>query len=819
MYGLYKTELKNLNSSRASKSKISDATKIRIKKFQINNLLSRNDLNKKIINNSLNRKLLSENYLDFMIQEKLTYADVEKIIEHYSKKIDDYKKKHEENKNLILKKKEELNNLNMKIYKDLVNHMQFKGTKIEDEKPDEEKEKIIKEIKMNEHKLEIFKDLLNQTYKTNLNLSNKYFLQNNYSKVYEEQYERYNNVYTNSINKIQAQEEKLNLLNRYFNKYKNINDSLISENVDKLNRLEYEIVLIKNNVVDFEENFAKIQEKNKRLQKMLESAKDGYNIRNYDYNIILKNYLKEYSKMFEIYEIFKVDDIQHILKQFILIKQKYNVLSSKFNKSTNKLFKLRIELTKLETNLEKIKAQTKERKQKAKIDSEKSYRDVMDIINLQKSEFNISNIDLVNEYINRENLISFCLNHLLELNKKIIFSLNNSINKSPLLAKKKFEVNKKSKLIENVNIKSLGKMTKKNLIILIINLIKKTSTKIYEITQNVIYNIYSKILEKEEEQLNEEETIEEPKFDIISTNSEIVKNIYSSQLKQIREKLRVKKQIYSRNKDNILLNQNDNNKILDNIHPLNKNLRSSFSSDNIFNPKESQIFIKKYKIISHKDLFEEYNDFKRKDPVLCNSDFSGINKKLFIDEYSNELVAENDLEKMRNEKMQKIKEASKKINKKLEEYELQKFLKKKRDNKIIISLKKKMKKTKIDEQGEEELKEYEIELSILKNELKESKIPKKFGIKLADPENNLISNRYEEIRMLELNYIKNYSDYRVEQNIFNEYFYNVRKRFNEVNKRQSIHELNSNSLSTRNLINNKKIRKNFSIVLPKIDYK
>ena len=436
MYGLYKTELKNLNSSRASKSKISDATKIRIKKFQINNLLSRNDLNKKIINNSLNRKLLSENYLDFMIQEKLTYADVEKIIEHYSKKIDDYKKKHDENKNLILKKKEELNNLNMKIYKDLVNHMQFKGTKIEDEKPDEEKEKIIKEIKMNEHKLEIFKDLLNQTYKTNLNLSNKYFLQNNYSKVYEEQYERYNNVYTNSINKIQAQEEKLNLLNRYFNKYKNINDSLISENVDKLNRLEYEIVLIKNNVVDFEENFAKIQEKNKRLQKMLESAKDGYNIRNYDYNIILKNYLKEYSKMFEIYEIFKVDDIQHILKQFILIKQKYNVLSSKFNKSTNKLFKLRIELTKLEKNLEKIKAQTKERKQKAKIDSEKSYRDVMDIINLQKSEFNISNIDLVNEYINRENLISFCLNHLLELNKKIIFSLNNSINKSPLLAKK-----------------------------------------------------------------------------------------------------------------------------------------------------------------------------------------------------------------------------------------------------------------------------------------------------------------------------------------------------------------------------------------------
>ena len=79
MYNLYKTELPNFKSVPNTKRSSLESTKKRTKKIKINNLLSRNDLNKKIKNLSLNRKLLSEKYLDFMIQEKLNYADVEKI--------------------------------------------------------------------------------------------------------------------------------------------------------------------------------------------------------------------------------------------------------------------------------------------------------------------------------------------------------------------------------------------------------------------------------------------------------------------------------------------------------------------------------------------------------------------------------------------------------------------------------------------------------------------------------------------------------------------------------------------------------------------
>ena len=812
MFNLYKTELPYSNSSPKSKNKFPKSTKNKNKKIQINNLLSRKDLNKKIINSSLNRKLLSENYLDFLIKEKLIYADIDKIAAHYSKKIDEYKQRYDENQNIINQKRKELQDLNMELYKNIVNHMQFENTENFDERPDQEIEKTKKEIKAKEHQIEVFKDIYNQSYKLNLNLSNKFSLEQNYGKIYEDQYIKYNNIYQNSINKIQKQEEKLNVLNGYFNKFKIINNSLILNQVEKLNRLEYEIVMIKNDVVDFEENFARIQQKNEQFQKILESAKHEYKMRKYDFNSIEKTFLKEYYKMFEIYEIFKVEDIDNILKQFIIIKQKFNDLSLKFNKHSNENMHLRMKLTRLEKKLTEIKNKTIEKKEQAKIDSEKSDKDLMEIINLQKNEFNILNMEMVNSCINKENLISFALNNLIALNIKIITSLNNSYNKSPLLSKTKLVISRKSKLFESYNIKSIGIMKEKNLILLIANLFKTTTTKIYEIIQNVLYNIYILINIKEEEQKNEEESITEQKFNIIQCNSERVKKMMDSQLKIIREKLRVKKQIYSRNSEQLLTNPKNNNS------PLNKKVRHSFSSDNIFNINEKKISIKKYQMISPQDLLSEFSNYNDNN-LMASLDYSGINKKLFIEEYSNELVAESDKEKMKDERTQKIKQSSRLIKNRLEEKELRNYLKKKTNIKRIIKLRKNIKNKKSDEQGEEELKEYENELIALKKELREKQKPKKFKIKLANPENNLISNRYEDIRMLEFNYFKHYSDYRVEQNIFNEYFYNVRKKFHENSKGQITSQSLNNSSTNRNVYNKKKLNKNYSIFLPKIDSK
>ena len=161
MYNLYKTELPNFSPSSKSKNSLPKSTNTRNRKLKINKLLSRKDLNEKIQNISLNRQLLSEKYLDFIIKEKLNYADVDKITNYYSKKIEQYKQKYDENQNLIIKKKEELKDLNMALYTSLVNHIKFETTENVDVEQVDDIEKTKKEIKATEHKIEIFKDLYN----------------------------------------------------------------------------------------------------------------------------------------------------------------------------------------------------------------------------------------------------------------------------------------------------------------------------------------------------------------------------------------------------------------------------------------------------------------------------------------------------------------------------------------------------------------------------------------------------------------------------------------------------------------------------------
>ena len=70
----------------------------------LNKTLSRNDINKNLIEKSLNRELLNDNYLEFIRHEKIKYADVDKIIEYYSERINYKLKKYNQNEILIRKR-------------------------------------------------------------------------------------------------------------------------------------------------------------------------------------------------------------------------------------------------------------------------------------------------------------------------------------------------------------------------------------------------------------------------------------------------------------------------------------------------------------------------------------------------------------------------------------------------------------------------------------------------------------------------------------------------------------------------------------------
>ena len=810
--------MKNLDLSfekktfQKSKSEINSPSNMNQKKKIIfNKILSRNDINKKIIERSINKEILNDNYLEFIIHEKIKYADVDKIIEYYSEKMNAKIKKYNDNETLISKKKKELQKLNMVIYSELSKNMKFKTVEKKEDFHDKEIDETKKEIKHKEHQIEIFQEIYNQSYKLNYKLTKKLEKENIYCKIYDEQYQKYNEIYNNSINKMQRQEDKLNELKNYFRKFKIINNSLITDKVKKINKLEYEIVMIKNNVTNYQERLEKLLEKILEFQKMVDLYKNGYNVRKNEYYFIKKIFLKEYYKMFEIYHIFKVDDFEQILEEFKLIKKKYNELSLRFHGYSKEIMKLNMELKGKETILLKVKEKINEKLKKEYIDYKKNNNEQIDLINTEKKEFASANFKIYNECKNRDNLLNICITFLLNINHKIIHSLNNSVNKSPFSFKKTFSF-KYNQFINNnltsVNINYMENIEDPKLLLFIISLLKNTSVFIYQIIINVFYNLYSIINIEQFPQINEEQIDDE--INIIKLNSTIAQKELHRQLKLSIEQLKLKKKIYSRNKDDILNNKTNEKSMISSSS--NRKLRFSPSVGTLFNISKSNIFNRKKDSISPKEFFQDYLNYYNKNPIFDEiNGFSGINKKLFVERYTNDLVTEQkNLEIIKNEKIKKRQEKTKEIKEKLEEKELINFLKKKKNKNILKEINQKARKLEGEEDEEEEKKNFDKKRLILKQELEESKKPKIFKMKLSNPETDRITNRYEDIRMLKYNYIKNYSNFSIDPNIFNEYFYNVKKKFNKMNQRanKSLDLNKSNGLI-----------KNYSVILPKIEKK
>ena len=588
---------------------------------------------------NLNREILNENYLEFILNEKIKYADADKIIDYYTEKINTKIKRYNNNETLIEQKKKELKNINMIIYSELAKNMKFENGGIKEDFYEKEIDETKKKIKYKEHQIDIFQEIYNQSYKLNYKLTKKLEKENIYSNIYDDQYQKYNEIYNNSINKMQRQENKLNELQSYFRQYKIINNSLISDKVQKINKLEYEIVMIKNNVSNYQDRLEQIQKKVIEFQKVVDLNKNGYNVRKNEYIFIKKIYLKEYYKMFEIYQIFNVDDFEQILGEFKLIKKKNNELSLRYHGYSKEIMKLTMELKRNEIKLIKTKEKINEKIQKTFFDLQK-FNEKIDLINTQKKECAEVNFKIYNDCKNNDNLMNICINFLLNINLKIIHSLNNSINKWPFSYKIKFDLNYNNHCIKdlaNMNINYMENIEDPKLLLFIISLLKSTGIFIYQIIINVFYNLYSNINIEQIQQNNEE--LNNDKINIIILNSKIIKEKLNSQLKVSIQQLKLKKKIYSRNKDDILNNKNKE-KLINSIS-MNKNLKYSPSVGSLFNLRENEVFYKRKEFISPKEFFKDYFNYYNKNHISDEKiGFSGINKKLFVERYTNDLVTE-----------------------------------------------------------------------------------------------------------------------------------------------------------------------------------
>ena len=93
-------------------------------------------------------------------------------------------------------------------------------------------------------------------------------------------------------------------------------------------------------------------------------------------------------------------------------------------------------------------------------------------------------------------------------------------------------------------------------------------------------------------------------------------------------------------------------------------------------------------------------------------------------------------------------------------------------------------------------------MQIVTKELAELKKPKKFELHFQGKDNSKIFERYDDIRALELNFLKNKGNFFIDSNFFNEYYFKLKKQFND-NKLKAINLKNKNLSTNRNNINKK----------------
>ena len=72
-----------------------------------------------------NNKILNEEFLDFLINEKTNFADLDKVEKHYQNLLISQYKTYNLNKTVLLKKAKEYNTLTTQIETELVSRMNF----------------------------------------------------------------------------------------------------------------------------------------------------------------------------------------------------------------------------------------------------------------------------------------------------------------------------------------------------------------------------------------------------------------------------------------------------------------------------------------------------------------------------------------------------------------------------------------------------------------------------------------------------------------------------------------------------------------------
>ena len=367
--------------------------------------------------------------------------------------------------------------------------------------------------------------------------------------------------------------------------------------------------------------------------------------------------------------------------------------------------------------------------------------------------------------------ITFCLSKKIKYSNKYSneFLIENSLNK---------------KLYINFNnfIDYCNKNSIEFFFILIKDFFKYFSI-IFIKTSKTIYNIFNQKLasvQKGKLFFNRKKN-KKINFQIFNIDNQEIINIFYNLIKNHIKNQTQKKNIIKKNDEEILVNQNKNKTIINQSI----NNRSQFQKETL----------------SRNEFLNKYLDYFRENSL--NSQVKELkNSFLLIDKYTNELVSD-EIKTKKKKRNNILKNITNKKPKRNESVMAKSFSLRKSENSMEIS----------DYSDEEENKK-SIE-SLKNNKLKFFKSKNNLNsylIKTNNLETNKIYFRINDLRNLELHYFKQKDRFMVNQSIFNDLYYNFKKKLVKKKQYKSILKIPN--------INNSKIKNlNKSVSTKNLNYK
>ena len=778
---------------------------------EVSNKISQKD------NNVLEKEKLTENFFDYLINKNPKIANFEKVTEYYEKKLSRNKDIYNHNLNIIKNKKEEIKDLKAHIFGLLLDYMVLEDKHL-DLYYEKMKEKLKKEINLNEHVLEMYKNSYSEIYKYNYTLNSKLENKSKSEKIFEQQYQKYVGVREAALSKLLKQKEMLKTLNFYFQKIQEFNKNLIAQKQRKLKQLNYEIYLIKSKEAQNEQNLKELYKKNNEINDFIQKRKYQNLISDKEIKSYIKNYINDSINMNSLYEIIKAQNIDYMINKYNKLQFQTKELSTMFSLKSKKIINLNSIFTSLNNEynfiLKSIKQKIKTEKEKTKnnIMNHSDFFDKMNI-SIDKTKNNIEKRKLV--FLNNFELLINIINSTL----KLITNINHS-RKISSYTIKALSIDKRDDLIEknqnyfDINFNHKNKINyesdfvNKKFLKFLVFLINELNFQIGSIISNVLYflntgqgqneqkikrrnafivqDIHSSARKPPHKNRLLPENLEHNLSFISNFNIKEFQNIFEEELQIKKKKLEERKKFFDLEEKDFFKKKSEKNKKKfyeeDDFTNLNSNNDNVLPSIDLTNKNRSADYI------STKDFIQQYYNYYNKENNGI-SEYESMNQTLdkktnlnkfnFIINYTNDFISNRkEYEDKKLEKYKKILIKSKKIKEELEKKEISKYLKKNKKMKRLVRDQLRQNISTDSEKDEKEKKE-ELAFQIVTKQLAELKKPKKYALKYSDKETSKIYERFDDIRILEFNFLKNKGNFLLDSGFFNEYYFKLKNQLNE----------------------------------------